>query len=438
MQLETNLKFFSTTLNKDTLLLSDDMVNKVEKGNETVQLEFDVHQVSPRKDLLHFVEENLTSKVYEGLGNNTRQWIEELDIVSSLLTGEGLCALINAQVIHQPPQDDPEFRQLGENVFLYRGEEHKARGLWLSKESTQYDIRKDEEIPYTQWTRYRMGSHGILKINTNFQDIPHETFLPENFEPKSKTIKDNKRPVLVFDVSQGDKTLTVYAKGAEVTIYRLFEPPSYRLTNLSNISKVTSKKEMEMSLELAAQGVKIPPIIGYYKSPVEEFLFLKNVEGEKPCEYLSTHKKEIIEQDAEMLAVLCLLGYRKIGFNDFDDKIFDGENLYLIDVEELRDLYYPMKYKKFKDMLLNPTDTSKLDEFREGQKSLFKTALKDALYDYRDSLTPTFDDQVGYVDAFYKRVGWGKPPKSKIKELTGFPDDYMTVDRYMSMMADNL
>jgi hypothetical protein len=52
-------------------------------------------------------------------------------------------------------------------------------------------------------------------------------------------------------------------------------------------------------------------------------LFLREVVGSDLRDFLDTKKDEIIEQDAKTLAALCLGGYRKQRFADFDDKLFD-------------------------------------------------------------------------------------------------------------------
>ncbi|HUS60502.1 MAG TPA: hypothetical protein VMX76_03985 [Nevskiaceae bacterium] len=215
--------------------------------------EFITRRISARKDLLHFVEGIIGSQVYKKLGKTPQGWIEELNIIHAMLTGENLVAGIG---INQPPKEKPDFQKLGDNVFLYRGNIPKLRGVWLSKQTTRYDFQSEKEIPHTQWTHYQMGSYETLRINTEFADIPPENFLPENFEPKSQLVKSDRRPIFTFTVRRGAETITVYTKGAFIATSHLYHPPSYRLTNLARTRKTTSREEMERFLGLGQQGIK--------------------------------------------------------------------------------------------------------------------------------------------------------------------------------------
>jgi hypothetical protein len=150
---------------------------------------------------------------------------------------------------------------------------------------------------------------------------------------------------------------------------------------------------------------------------------------------LHAHRGEIIRQDAEILAMLCIAGYRKMGFSDFDDKVFDGANLHLIDVDECRDIYAELSLD-YRKMLLNPSGKADLNKFRKLQKAVFQAALKDAIFMYRDSLTPTDKDKTEYIRSFYRKIGWKEPSDKEVKKLTSFPDNYQTVDGWMSMMND--
>jgi hypothetical protein len=136
-----------------------------------------------------------------------------------------------------------------------------------------------------------------------------------------------------------------------------------------------------------------------------------------------------------MLAVLCKAGYRKEGFADFDDKIFDGEKLYLIDMDELKDLYFILG-TDFREILLDPTNKDDLIKFRDSQAKLFKNILKDALFDYKNSLASDIENQTLYINSFYQEMGWKLAEKSEIGRLTTFEKDYMTLDRYIISMTE--
>jgi len=399
------------------------------------ELKFDHHRVNSRKDLLHFVEENGDPRVYEHIGQNPQAWIDELSLISQVLTGE---SLIGAVGLDCPPIGNPNFRELGNGAFLYRGEQGRLRGLWIRKHPGP--PLEQPERGSLEWTHYKIGARAELRVNSDFSQVPFEQFLPENFTQVAQPVqkgKGNKRPLFTFPVVMDGTEITVYAKGADISLsyYYEYSKPMYRLTSIAGICKTTSEKEMRTHLEIGALGANVPKVLGYYRGDVEEFLFLKEVKGAHPDKALLQNRREIIKQDAEMLAVLCLAGYRKIGFPDFDDKVFDGTDLYLVDVDECRDLYFSSA-PDFRRILLNPRDSKELPKFRSLQRSLFVMLMRDAIYDYRESLTPTEEDKAEYIRAFYQKLGWKQPSDGKIRRLTDFPKDYMTYDRYMAMMCD--
>jgi hypothetical protein len=400
------------------------------------EVEFDVHRVNSRKDLLHFVEQHGDKKVLERIGENPDAWVDELNILSQTLTREPLVGAIG---LNKPPIGEPDFMELGNGAFLYRGKHDRLRGLWIRK-------RVGEGLEgiagnKSEWTHYRMGTRAKLRVNRDFSAVPFEQFLPENFEKTAKPVEKDKgpgkRPLFTFTINTGEREAVVYAKGADVSLSYYYEhsKPGYRLTSIAGISRTTSKKEMETTLKLRAMGVRVPRVIGYYEAPMEEFLFLEGVAGKHPGEVLPSHKDQILRQDAEMLAILCRAGYRKIGFTDFDDKIFDGANLHLIDVDECRDLYF-LTATDFREVLLDPNSAGEVRKFRRLQRGVFTSIMRDAIFDYHDSLTPTNQDRTAYVNAFFQKMGWRTPSEGQMKKLINFPKDYMTQDRYMSVMCD--
>ncbi len=70
------------------------------------------------------------------------------------------------------------------------------------------------------------------------------------------------------------------------------------------------------------------------------------------------------------------------------------------------------------------------------QREIFKGTLKDALSEYKGSLTPTREDMEYYARTFYHTLGWKEPSQRQLSKLTDFPEDYMTQDSFMSMMSD--
>lgn len=402
---------------------------------EMPEIKFKYHHTTPRKDLLDFIEERTGIRVLEHIGENSGAWIEELNIISQALTD---APLVGGTNIDSPPVDEPDFRELGDGAFHYRGKYDRLRGLWIQRDGGT----NLEEITGSrfEWTHYRMSGRAVLGINPEFSEIPPERFFPENFEQIAKQVEKeegSKRPIWTFPVVNNGEEIVVFAKGADVSLRLFYEEskPSYRLTPIAGISKTTSEREMEITLKLGDLGVNVPRIIGHYKALAEEFLFLEEVKGKRPDDFLPEYNGEIIRQDAEMLAALCLAGYRKIGFNDFDDKIFDGTDLSLIDVDECRDLYFPY-VPDFEKILLNPKDSSELRRFRNLQRDLFVSTMRDVIFRYKDSLTPTDKDKADYTRAFYQRMGWRKPDERKMKKLITFPKDYMTNESWMGMMCE--
>ena len=404
--------------------------------DKEIRMKFNSHWVNSRKDLLHFVEENENPNILKDIPKDLEWWVAELNILNLMLTRDDLVAGIG---LEQPPVNEPDFNQLGNDTFLYRGKYGRLRGLWIRK----YGGKDLEEITGSrfEWTHYRMGTRAQLIINQEFSNIPHEEFLPENFEPISEKVeKENgvyKRPIFKFPVKINGKQITVYAKGALISLSNYYggSKPRHRLTSISSIDKTTSRREMDITRKLEDSGIKVPRVVGYYQSSVEEFLFLQEVKGDSPINYLNTHRNELIRQDANMLATLCSLGYRKIGFTDFDDKIFDGTNLFLVDVDEFRDLYFGA-VQEFREILLDPNNTEKLKDFRKLQRSIFLRELKDAIFGYKGSLTRNEEDKVRYIKRFYQSMGWEQPTEGQIKRFVKFPKDYVTHDVYMSMMFE--
>jgi hypothetical protein len=354
-----------------------------------------------------------------------------------MLTGQDL---IGGTGMNQPPVGDKDFRELGHGAYLYRGANRILRGLWLTENK---DLEKIVSID--EWTHYSIGTTAKLSINQEFLDIKPEIFLPDNIESKGVRVQKNKngidvaekREIYKFQINHHGQKVGIYAKRAEIVCmhYYPYAKPGFRLTTLSNVLKTTSKRELEITLALAQLGVNVPVVVGYYKEPLEEFLFLTEVKGKTPDKCSGSDKKNIIKQDAAMLAALCLGGFRKPGFTDFDDKIFDGSNLYLIDVDECGDLFSSCA-PNFREILLNPKDTSALKGFRRLQKEMFEKMLTDALFEYKQNLIPTREDQTQYINSFYGRIGWNKPTEKEITRLIDFPRNYMTFDSHMAIMCD--
>jgi len=383
-------------------------------------IKFNHYKVNSRKDLLDFISDKQGNKVYKEIGKNPEAWIDELGLIYPMLAD---CGLTCSSGIFAPPFNDKKFRKLGEKAYLYRGNEINLSGLWLFKGKDIFNK--------SDWEHYNLGGRASISLNSEFK-ISHEKLLPENFE-KIASIKRRTRPIMKFKIDDID----VYAKGAHIiySLYHDYARPKYRLTNFRSINKMTSKGEMEKTIEMANAGIKTSRVIGYYEALCEEFFFLEGVNGKSPKKCLQSHRREIIKQDAEMLAILCSLGYNKQGFADFDDKIFDGKNLHLIDVDETIDLY-AHDSTDYRKILMNPNDAKKLKKFRGYQNAIFKQKLKDAIYEYQEDMLKNPEDKKAYINAFYKKMRWAVPSSKEIKNLTTFPRNYITYERNINMMLE--
>lgn len=398
------------------------------------ETKFEVHKVRARRDLLNFLEHYCGPGIYEQIGKNPRAWIDELSMVNQRLTG---IPLVGGTGINQPPLGESDFRELGENTFLYRGENRRLCGLWTRRDGGSA-LEELTESRF-EWTHFPLGSTATLAISDDFPGISPDSLLPESFtqgQPLMKGSHPCKRPIYKFSVHSERGPVNVYAKGSDISVSLFFESskPWYRLTPISQVARTKSRTEMEMFERFAALGIKTPKIVAIYESPAEEFLFVEEVPGKSPQEFLPDHKEELIRQDASMLATMCLTGSRKIGFSDFDDKIFDGTHLYLIDVDECRDLYPP--HFDFRQALINPTERGQLRKFRRTQRQIFISTLRDALHGYSRSLTSTDEDKEVYAAAFFQKLDWN-PSAKQMRKIISISKDYMPHDEFMALMSDS-
>jgi len=397
-----------------------------------MSVQFTYRWVNSRKNLIEFVQEFYEGDVLKEVGTNPNKWLDELIMIHNMTTGHSLSAGVG---LHIPPTQDKDFKQIGENVFFYSGQKGKLRGLWLPKEVPDYSQSLEVRGTKIQWTHYKLGSRAQLRINEEYEGISIEDFLPENFEPRSEEVKTDRRPVLRLKLDNQGIEETIYVKGSQIikSIYYPEAKPGYRLTSIYNIHKQSSQQDLDKIIQLAEQEVRVPDVVGVYESDYEDFLFLIEVKGESPDKNFPKHRDEIIRQDAMMLAKFCKLGYRKIDFESFDDKIFDGKDLYLIDFNEIIDLYSYTE-PDFREVLID-TSGKELRKFRNFQKGIFTMLLKDAIYIYDDSLLINKDHKIKYIKHFFEEMKWTLTEK-KTNSLLTFPKDYLTYGAYLCMMTE--
>lgn len=403
-------------------------------------INLELYNVPSKKDLIHFVEKHTEKNVREGLKENTERWIEELNILYKGFTGEPIHSFGNAEHLSgMTPtdiKDDEGLEKLDDDVFLYRGEKPRMRGLWIREKREKLKMNC-EIVEEDSWTRHSIGSSAELRLRKGYNDLDEDVFLPENFTERAEIVKENKRPIMTFPIERNDNEEIIYAKGAATGISYIHEPPSYRLTSLAGVSRTTSEKEMKTALELKQKGVKVPEVIGYYESLAEEFLFLERIKGKNPSEFIDSDKKKIIQKDAEMLANLHRAGYHKTGFSDFDDKLFDGEELYLVDFDETKDIFnlMGMNYEDLRENMKDPTEKEKWKEFRNRQANLFNDLLTDALDSYKGSLLTSEEDRRKYIEAYGNQAGWSELKEEKMREI--MPErDHTSFDSYLAMIKE--
>lgn len=389
----------------------------------TPQSEFIATRVKPRVSILD-IAKRLEPEFLQLFLEDPDGWIEELSNLYSIVTGHTV-----GRVIGQSPNpDDPALHMLSDRLAITTDSNYfMQNGIWL---------QKDEE-----WINYAIPERATVFKKRDFSTVNSDQLQPDYFEKYGKVLKEGKRLIVEFPIDTPDGQLIAIAKQAQRT-EELYCPdyiPAGRKTNLSQVHINESCQEAEGLKKLHELGIPVPQVIGYYESIGEQWIIETKVIGAQIDEWLGDEiaLEKIIQQDATMLAKLCRLGIRKQGFCDFDDKLFDGETLYLIDADEAQDLYLMMGID-FQEILNDPTDTSKLSEFRDLQKATFLQELKDALYVYQGSLLTDESRRCQYIQQFISELGWELSEK-ELTSLLDFGDDnsrHMTRDMFNSLMLD--
>ena len=154
-----------------------------------------------------------------------------------------------------PPKDQIEFKKLGENIYLYRGQYRHLSGLWVKNENPQLTFvnsNNKDRIEALSWDQYRLGSSAKLFFHDDYSFINPESLLPENFEKIAKKFTKetgDKRPIFTMNIDVNDEPFNMYIKGAYITQSIFYQVPKNRLTTLAGISKVSSLKELNITLD---------------------------------------------------------------------------------------------------------------------------------------------------------------------------------------------
>jgi len=393
----------------------------LDTSEEKRESQFTVERIPSRSTLLDLAL-RYEPDFFNQLVGDPEGWAEELSGLHNIFTGRHLARGIG----FEPRLEDENSHLLSENVAIITESDYMMQiGLW---------IRSNEE-----WQHFGIGHSASLRKHKSFSTIDSKYLLPESFEPNGQVIKDDKRPILKFSIPGANGPIGVIAKGSNVveSMYYSERKPSARKTSLAGAYMVTSAEEMNRFQVLAKKGVAVPAVIGYYESVAEQWLLVEEVRGTQIPEWLDNEEaiESIIVQDARMLAALCQVGFKKQGFTDFDDKLFDGESLYLIDTDEIIDLYYELGID-FRKLALDPNDETAVSEFRKFQREVFLKELKDAMYDYRESLLDSEQRRLLYIQHFMDVFGWQPTDEEMTYLLSLQEENYMTRDTFNSMMSD--
>jgi len=344
-------------------------------------MDFMTIKLRAKKNLLEYVLQNLEPNFLEVFKDNPHAALEELSTLNTLITG---CNLIGGQGLEPTPKPE-DLKELTKNYFLYAGDNQRQRGLWVMTPNA--GLTNDMK-PCDLWMQYKLDSQATLKIAKPFVDIAQESFTPEFLEKNGQLVQDTKRPISTLAVNYRGEEFHLFVKGTRFGRQIYTRRPSHRLTGLAGISLNSSLLEGERFIELQQAGLYVPDVVATYDEDFLKNLYVTRVDGDIPSSQIPSMRRKIIEEDARMLSILCRHGYRKQGFGDFDDKVLSDGKLFLIDAEDLVDIYAYMNID-FRKPLLDPRDSSGIHSFRSIQKRLFKNALKDALFSLYTS-TPLF------------------------------------------------
>ena len=172
-------------------------------------------------------------------------------------------------------------------------------------------------------------------------------------------------------------------------------------------------------MQLADAGVPVEEPLGYFEEGIEQYAFTKFVEGENPKDILEGSRRfEVWNADATLLARLSREGYKHQYFYspEFDDKIWDGEKLVLIDVDET-----------FKIQDGFEISHNQIQEYH-------LSTLKDVLASYVSRKVMSSDEMPFYARTFFGVMGWN--PDDAEYLVRNLDPNKMTEESYNAIMMD--
>jgi hypothetical protein len=256
-------------------------------------------------------------------------------------------------------------------------------------------------------------------------------YYPESFCPRSwfgsaqtlQTIFEGKREIYSYEVKNKDGSVKkIVAKRAQNSNSVYDNNTGRSLSSFTGVAR-SSKKEALVGIDLLRKGVDVAKPLGYFYQGCEHYAYFEFVHGQSPLEALKTDKRaKVWESDATLLARLANAGYKHWAFysKDFDDKVWDGEKLVLIDCEETEKVQ-----EKGNASFLVP---------KNKRKRYFISTLMDCLGEYQQAGLISRDEMIDYARVFLRVRGDNSiKPKSIVSHIQ---PNRMTEERCFALCFD--
>src|SRR3989344_2063563 len=295
-------------------------------------------------------------------------------------------------------------------------------------------LRKDPRALTDELTRISMmlGKRDLEeKGKVTLLSEAAETYYPENFIPsiwigKVEMVQEDRRIYSLGAVKKDGSTQKIMIKGPKYLNTFLYVLPKHWLTSLSRISLYKNAQlEFETLINLQKHGIKTEKPLGYFEEGLENWLYTEFLEGQNPLELLEfpERREEVLKADARLLARLSKARMKHWYFYspDFDDKLFIGGEICLIDTDETKDVFSQFHCGKY---------------FKENPEKLlfyYQDWLKDTLSYYLMMGIIKEHELKTYALEFFRERGEMLDLEEILKEVS---PDRQTEESYVSMMRD--
>jgi hypothetical protein len=280
----------------------------------------------------------------------------------------------------------------------------------------------------------------IGKLNHHGEPVEGKVFLfpqtskeyyPESFCPRSwfgsaqilQSIFEGKREIYSYEVKTKDGSIKkIVAKRAQNSNSVYDNNTGRSLSSFTGVAR-SARKESLVGIDLLRKGVDVAKPLGYFYQGCEHYAYFEFVHGQSPLEALKTNKRaKVWESDATLLARLSNADYKHVGFysQEFDDKVWDGEKLVLIDCEETQKLV-----EKGTGFFVVP---------KALRRIYFTSTLMDCLgqYSQRGLISPS--EMLDYAKVFLKVRG-DNPRKAK-RIISRIESDRTTEESVIALCMD--